>query len=220
MNKRFDTILFDLDGTLFNTADTILNSLKATVKELGLRKLTEDEINSFIGPPVVASLKRFYPFMTDEEVDNATKAYRAYYIEHELLKADLFPGMDIVLTTLKENDYKVALATYKLMKCVTILFDYKDVSKYFDSIRGSVAETGQTKTDIMKQAMDDCNVSDLNKVCMIGDTEHDLRGAINLNIPFLGVRYGAGFKGLTDEEKNYDKFVGMCDKPIDILKFV
>lgn len=220
MNKRFDTILFDLDGTLFDTADTILNSLKTTVKKLGLRELTQEELNTFIGPPVVASFKRFYPFMTDEEVDNATKEYRAYYTDYELLKADLFPGMLEVLKTLKENGYKLALATYKLMKCVTILFDGKDVSKYFNTLRGSMFETGQTKTDIMKQAMDDCNVTDLNKVCMIGDTEHDLRGAINLNIPFIGVSYGAGFKGLTEEEKNYDKFVGMCDKPIDILKLV
>lgn len=220
MDKKFDAILFDLDGTLFDTTDTILNSLKATVKMHGLRELTEEEVNSFIGPPVVASLKRYYPQMTDEEVDKVTAAYRDYYIEKEMLKAELFPGMLEVLQQLKANDYKIALATYKLMRCVTKLFDFKDVSKYFDTMRGSLAETGFTKTDIMRSALDDLKVTNVDKACMVGDTEHDLRGAINLNMPFIGVSYGAGFKGLTDEEKNYNKFIAMCDKPGDILKYV
>lgn len=217
MNKKFDLILFDLDGTLFDTTDTILNSIKATIKLLGLRELTKEEVGSFIGPPVVTSLKKFYPYMSDEEIDNVCKEYRKYYIDNELLKAELFPGMLDVLKELKANNYKIALATYKLMRCVTPLFDDKDVTKYFDTLRGSTSEIGMTKTDIMKLAISDCNITDMDKVCMIGDTEHDLRGAINCNLPFLGVTYGAGFKGLTDEEKNYSKLIGMVDRAIDIL---
>ena len=53
MKKRFDLILFDLDGTLFDTAESLINSIKGTVKLAGLRELTEDELNTFIGPPVV-----------------------------------------------------------------------------------------------------------------------------------------------------------------------
>ena len=73
MNKKFDLILFDLDGTLFDTTDTILNSIEATIKLLGLRELTKEEVGSFIGPPVVTSLKKFYPYMSDEELDNVCK---------------------------------------------------------------------------------------------------------------------------------------------------
>ena len=220
MSRKFDLILFDLDGTVFDTADTILNSLKATVKNAGLRTLTEDEVNTFIGPPIIDSLKRYYPEMSDEEIDNLTKEYRKYYLEHELLKAKPFKNIPEVIVKLKENGYKVALATYKLMKCVTPLFDYYDMTKHFDTLRGSINEKGLTKTDIMRLAIEDCKVTDYDRVCMIGDTEHDYRGAMNLGVAFIGVNYGAGFKGLTDEEKNYKKCIGFVDDAIEILDLV
>lgn len=220
MNRKFDLILFDLDGTVFDTANTILNSLKATVKNAGLRTLTEDEVNTFIGPPILDSLKRYYPEMSDEEIEELTKKYRQYYIDYELLKAKPFPHIPEVIVSLKENGYKIALATYKLMKCVTPLFDYYDMTKYFDTLRGSINEKGLTKTDIMRLAIEDCNVTDYDRVCMIGDTEHDLRGAMNLGVAFIGVNYGAGFKGLTDEEKNYKKCLAYIDDAIEILDLI
>lgn len=220
MNKRFDLILFDLDGTVFDTVQTILNSLKATVENAGLRKLTDEEVNAFIGPPVIDSLHRYFPELSDDEIDNLTKAYRQYYIDYELLKAKPFPNIPEVIITLKENGYKIALATYKLMRCVTPLFDYYDMTKYFDTLRGSINEKGLTKTDIMRLAIEDCKVTDYDRVCMIGDTEHDLRGAINLGVSFIGVNYGAGFKGLIDEEKNYKKSISFVDNPIEILDLV
>ena len=220
MNRKFDLILFDLDGTLFDTAESLLNSIKGTVKLAGLRELTEDELNTFIGPPVVTSIKGYYPELNDEEVDELTVKYRDYYINNEMLKAELFPGMLEVLKTLRANGYKVALATYKLMRCVTPLFEKRDVAKYFDTLHGSIAETGMTKTDIMRWAIEDCKVTDYDRICMIGDTEHDLRGAINLGVSFIGVKYGSGFKGLTEEEKNYDKIVAYVDKAVEILDYV
>lgn len=220
MKKKFDLILFDLDGTLFDTAETLLNSIKGTVKLAGLRELTEEELGTFIGPPVVTSIKGYYPELSDDEIDKLTAKYRDYYIEKEMLKANLFPGMEDVLISLKANGYKVALATYKLMRCVEPLFEKKDVAKYFDTLRGSIAETGMTKTDIMRWAIEDCKVTDYSKICMVGDTEHDLRGAINLGVSFIGVNYGSGFKGLTEEEKNYDKIVAYVDKAIQILDYV
>lgn len=220
MNKKFELILFDLDGTLFDTSETLLNSIKGTVKLAGLRELTEEELGTFIGPPVVTSLKGYYPNLSDEEIDKLTDLYRQYYIDKEMLKAELFPGMIDVLKTLKANGYKTALATYKLMKCVEPLFEKKDVAKFFDTLRGSTAETGMSKTEIMSWAIEDCKITDYDKICMIGDTEHDLRGAINLGVSFIGVNYGAGFKGLTDEEKNYKKIVAFVDKAIQILDYV
>lgn len=220
MKKRFDLILFDLDGTLFDTAETLLNSIRGTVRMEGLRELTDEELGTFIGPPVVASLKRYYPQLNDEEIEALAAKYREYYIEKEMLKANLFPGVEEVLKTLKANGYKTGLATYKLMRCVEPLFEKKDVVKYFDTLRGSIAETGMTKTDIMRCAIEDCKITDYDRVCMVGDTEYDLRGAIELQVPFLGVKYGSGFKGLTEEEKNYSKLVAYVDTPIQILDYV
>ena len=220
MNRKYDLILFDLDGTVFDTADTILNSLKAVIEKLGLRKLTDEEISTFIGPPALQSFKRYYPECSEERINEIIDEYRKYYMEKELLNAKLFPGMLEVIKSLKGNGYKIALATYKIMKCVTPLFDYNDLTKYFDTLRGSVNESGLTKADIMKLAMEDCGVKDLDKVCMIGDTKYDLRGAIECKIYFIGANYGVGIKDVTDEEKNYSKYLANVDRPIDILAYV
>lgn len=220
MDRKFDLILFDLDGTVFDTAETIKNTLRATVDIAGLRKLSEEEINSFIGPPIVRSFKKFYPDLDDEAINELMKEYRAYYMSKELLKAKLFPGVLELIKTLRERGYKTALATYKLMKCVTPLFDHYDVTKYFDTLRGSVNETGLTKTDIMKLAIDDCKISDLNRVCMVGDTEHDLRGAIECGVSFIAVSYGMGIKDITLEEQKYSKFIATVDSATDILNYV
>ena len=66
--KKYDLILFDLDGTVFDTAKTILDSLKATVEYAGLRKLSDEEMATFIGPPVLQSFKRYYPELSEEEI--------------------------------------------------------------------------------------------------------------------------------------------------------
>ena len=220
MNRRFDLILFDLDGTLFDTADTILNTLRATVKFARLRTLTQEEIGTFIGPPILDSFKRYYPDLTDDEIDDLAKNYRMYYMEYELLKAKPFPHIPELIKTLKERGYKIALATYKLIKCAVPLFDHYDMTKYFDAIKGSVSEKGLTKAEIMTMAIDECKVKDYDRVCMVGDTEHDLRGSIANGISFIGVKYGTGFKGLTEEEKNYSKCVGYVDDPLEILDLV
>ena len=68
--------------------------------------------------------------------------------------------------------------------------------------------------------MDDCGVLNPDRVCMIGDTEHDLRGAINLNVYFLAVSYGSGIKNVTKEELNYKKFLGTVDNAINILDII
>lgn len=220
IDRKYDLILFDLDGTIFDTAETILNSLRATIEYAGIRKLTKEEEWSFIGPPILKSIKKYYPELSDEEIDKLVEYYRAYYIDNELLKAELFPGVLETIISLRDNGYKVALATYKIMKCVTPLFEKKGMTKYFDSIRGSVAESGLTKADIMKLAMEDCKVTDVDRVCMVGDTEYDLRGAIACDMPFIGVTYGAGIKNLTEEEKNYKKYIALVDRAEDILKYV
>ena len=220
MNRKFDLIIFDLDGTLFDTEDTIINSLVGVVNEEGLRKLNDDEINSFIGPPALESFKRYYPELSDAKIDELLKKYRAYYLEKELLKAKLFPGMLDVIKKLKENGYKLALATYKKMNCVTPLFDYFDITKYFDTLRGLIDEGGLSKTEIIKLAMADCKVTDIDRICMIGDTNYDLTGAIDCNINFIGVSYGNGYKELLDKKDKYDKFITIVNKPPEILDYV
>ena len=219
-DRKFDLILFDLDGTLFDTKQTILNALCGYVKEAGLRTLTNEEVESFFGPPAIWSFKKFYPQMTDEEINKTLSGYRKYYIENELLRAKMYDGTLDVIIKLKEEGYKVGLATYKLMSCVTPLLIHNDILKYFDSVRGSIAEIGGTKTDIMREAIEDCKVTDYDRICMIGDTDHDFGGAVNLNVSFIAMNYAHTFDNLSEDHKKYKKFIGICNKASEILNVI
>ena len=217
IDRKFDLILFDLDGTLFDTKQTILNALCGYIEEVGIRTLTDEEKESFFGPPAIRSFKKFFPQMSEDEINKLLIGYRKYYLEKELLKAKMYDGTLDVLIKLKEDGYKVALATYKLMNCVTPLLKHYDVLKYFDAVKGSVAELGGTKTDIMKEAIDECKVKDYDRICMIGDTDHDFGGAVDLNVSFIGMNYGHSFDNLSEEHKKYKKFLGICNKAREIL---
>lgn len=219
-DRKFDLIIFDLDGTLFNTKQTIFNALRGYVKEVGLRTLSEEEVESFFGPPAIVSFKKFYPQMSEEEINKILLGYRKYYIENELLKARMYDGSLDVIIKLKEDGYKVALATYKLMNCVIPLLTHYDVIKYFDAVKGSVAEIGGTKTDIMREAIEECKIKDTDRICMIGDTDHDFGGAVNLDVAFIAMNYDHSFDNLSEEHKKYNKFVGICNKASEILDLI
>lgn len=219
-DRRFDLILFDLDGTIFDTKQTILNALCGYIKEAGLRTLSQEEVDSFFGPPALRSFERFFPNFSESEIRTALAGYREYYINKELLNAKMYEGTEDVFIKLKKDGYKIALATYKLMTCVTPLLKHYDVLKYFDSVKGSVAELGGTKTDIMREAMEECKVTDCDRVCMIGDTDHDFGGAVNLNVSFIGMNYSHTFDELSEEHKKYKKFIGICNEAKEILDMI
>lgn len=215
--KKFDLIVFDLDGTLFDTKQSIMNSVKRMIDSEKLRKLSEEEVQSFLGPPLIGSIKRLYPELTDDKIDELVKVFRKHYSEKEIFNTALYDGMLGVLEKLKKDGYKIALATYKQIKCVNAIFEHFDITKYFDSMHGTNDKIGITKADIIKEAMDDCNVHDVNRICMVGDTEHDFNAAIKLELYFIGMTYGMGYNGITEKELKYEKFLGFCDEAGKIL---
>lgn len=215
--RKYDLIVFDLDGTLFDTRRSIINSIKHMLLTENIRKLTDEEVRTFLGPPLEASMKRYYPELPEEEINRLIEVYRKHYVEVELLNTNLYDGMDEVLKTLKSEGYKVALGTYKNIRCVTPLFDHFDITKYFDALKGTEDGHEYTKVQIIQHAIEACGIKKLNKVCMIGDTEHDFRGAIQCGIDFIGMTYGFGYMGLSEKELKYENFLGYCDRAIEIL---
>ena len=217
MNRKFDLVIFDLDGTLFDTANSILAAFKSAVKDMNLKEVAKDELETLLGPPLETTVNRFYPSLSSDDKLKLMTLYRKHYIEDELLKAKPFDGIVDVLKKLNDDDYKVALATYKLMNCVTPMFEHYDIKKYFTALRGTIDGMNYTKSDIMKLAISDCKVADMNKVLMIGDTEHDFKASIECGVYYLGMTYGFGYNDLTEEEKNYNKFLGFIDSASEII---
>jgi len=151
-----------------------------------------EDLRKFIGPPLKESFKEYYKF--DEEKANiALVKYREYYADKGIYENDLYDGIIEVLDKLKENGKIIILATSKPEVYANKILEYFKIDKYFTFVAGSdFEETRVKKGDVIKYALEGAKISDLSKVIMVGDREHDIIGAKENNIKSIGVLYGFG----------------------------
>lgn len=198
---QYKYIIFDLDGTLFDTSPGIIKAFDETVQYLGYPMLAEDKKNSVIGPPVYQSFQREYG-MSSQEAMQATQYFRDLYKDQYLGEYRIYEGMQQLLSSLKEAGYRLGVATYKREDCAKELILASEIGLYFDSIRGSDYESKLTKKDIMELCFEElsCPSEPMTDAIMVGDTVHDALAAKELGMDFIAVTYGFGFKNARDAE--------------------
>lgn len=185
-------IIFDLDGTLLNTSDGIIKSIDNTIKEMGLPDISFEMKKSFIGPPISESLKRIYD-ISDKKAKVGHDIFRKIYENNYLYNASIYDGIIDLLELLKINDIYMAIATYKKEDHAKKIISHFKLDNYFKIIKGSDKGNNLTKVDIIKNCLIYSNISN-SEILMIGDTESDYKATLKLDIDFLGVTYGFGFK--------------------------
>ncbi len=140
------SVIFDLDGTLLDTSEGIISSVEKMIDHFGYKKLTRAELETFIGPPISKSVIRIYG-LSDEEALEAMKYYRVVYkaepedgSKPDLFRGSIYPGMEELLQKLRDDGYKVGVATYKPEHMAKALLEEKGLTKYFDVIHGADLE--------------------------------------------------------------------------------
>lgn len=189
--SKYQAILFDLDGTLLDTSEGILSSVKYTIDVMGFEPIEEDYFETFIGPPIQHTLQKIY-HLDDKTRDKAAAVFREHYSTVDLCKAKLYEGVLETLSELKKYGVKIAVATYKREDYTIKLLDEFEISQYCDWIQGSDFAGKLSKADIIELCIQKLAV-DKSKVLMVGDTEHDLIGAKHAGVDFLAVTFGFGF---------------------------
>lgn len=192
MNNNFEYILFDLDGTLTDSGEGITKSVQYALKSFGILVDDLKELNKFIGPPLKDSFKEYYNFDEDKAQLGLVK-YREYFADKGIYENKLYYGIPELLEVLKKNNKKIVLATSKPEVYARQILQYFKIDKYFDFAAGAdFEETRVNKGDVIKYALQEANITDLSKVIMVGDREHDIIGAKENNIKSVGVLYGFG----------------------------
>ena len=198
---KYDIALFDLDGTLSESGEGILDCVRMIFAEME-RPLPEERIiRSFIGPPMYQSLKRCG--FSDEDAMLGTEIYKRNFIEHGIYKNKVYDGMYDVLRELKDSGVRMGVASTKLQPFTERIIDMLSLRQYFDVIGGShdlskpVPEgekRRRDKVDVMQYVIDTLRQRDSDRVIMIGDTKFDADGAAALGCDFIGCLFGYGTK--------------------------
>ena len=189
---KYSTLFFDLDGTVTDSAEGIYNSLAYALEKLGHPVEDKTVLKPFLGPPLSESLHDIYGF--DEETSMlGVKYYREYYPQKGIFENRVYDGIPELLEKLKDSGIKIALATSKPEPFAVRILEHFSIDHYFDIIAGSTFDTSrQTKSDVLRYAVEKAGFPDLSHGLMIGDRKHDILGAHAVGIPCAAVLYGYG----------------------------
>lgn len=187
----FDTVLFDLDGTLTDPAEGITNSVAYALERYGIRVEDKKSLYSFIGPPLNDSFMQYYGFSSEKAME-AIGVYREYFRDRGIFENEVYEGIPELLDRIKKSGRKIVLATSKPEEFAVRILEHFDLIGYFDVVAGaSMDEKRNKKGDVIKYAMEKGGLSAEGAV-MIGDREHDIFGAVENGLPSIGVLYGYG----------------------------
>ncbi|TAL44792.1 MAG: HAD family hydrolase [Salinibacterium sp.] len=194
MRRDFSCILFDLDGTIIDSAPGITATLDYTFRTLGLPVPSQAELVAFVGPPIIDSFRE-RAGMTFEEAHRALEIYKPEYLAHGVLDASVYPGLGDVLKEIHERGIPLSLATSKPEKPARMILAHYELLQYFDEITGaSEDEVLSAKADIVAEALSRLEAigADVSRPVMVGDRHHDVMGATANGVPTIFVRWGYG----------------------------
>lgn len=185
-------ILFDLDGTLTDPREGIVNSVKYSLEKLGITDYDEESLPSFIGAPLSQAYKEHFGF-TEEKTKEAIRLFREYYTPKGIFENFVYPGVENLLSRLYGKGYILAVSTLKPTPTSVRVLEHFGLKQYFTFVCGSdLQRTDEVKADIIKNAVTLLNIKDKSLAVMVGDRKHDILGAAANGIDCIGVLYGHG----------------------------
>lgn len=183
------TILFDLDGTLTDSGEGIINCAIYALEHYNLPIPSREELRVFVGPPLTDTFIKFG--VAPEDAVEAVEIYRERFIPIGMYENKLYPGIKDLLETLRTQGHTLCIATSKPESMAREILRYFDIGKFFHYICGATLDhTRDTKEQVISYLMSQCH-SEYPWV-MVGDTAFDVIGANAHKIPAIGVAWGYG----------------------------
>ena len=188
----FDTVLFDLDGTLTDPGEGITNSVAHALKKYDIEVSDKRELYKFIGPPLKDSFMKYYGF-DEAKAEEAIAYYREYFRDIGIFENEVYEGVEDMLKALSSEGKKLVLATSKPEEFAIRILEHFDLSKYFTVAAGASMDSSRSKKgDVIAYAISLCEDFNKDTAVMIGDREHDIIGAKENGLKSIGVLYGYG----------------------------
>ncbi|EEL88052.1 Phosphoglycolate phosphatase [Bacillus cereus AH1272] len=188
----YKTFLFDLDGTLTDPKEGIINSVLYALEKIGIEEVNISELDSFIGPPIQQSFVDRYN-MNEIEVERAVFYFREYLKQSGLLENKVYDGITTLLQELKDAGNRLFVATSKPTVFAKQVIEHFQLTTFFEEIVGSNLDgTRIKKEEIIAHILQTNEELKKEEMVMIGDRKHDVIGANRNGIASIGVLYGYG----------------------------
>ena len=185
----YKTILFDLDGTLTDSGEGIINCATLALEHFGLPVPDKQTMREFVGPPLHEIFVKYG--VPADKADEAVEVYRGRYKTVGKFENTPYPGISELLGKLKASGCTLLVATSKPEPLAVEIMEHFDLAKYFDKICGaSFDRSRSTKEDVIAYLLQ--HYGNTDQMVMVGDTAFDVLGAAAHGIPAIGVSWGYG----------------------------
>jgi len=189
MNRQFDLIVFDWDGTLMDSEAKIVRCMQAAADDLGINDPGCDAIRNIIGLGLAEAMQALFPTEDRNKRSQLVERYRRHFLELDATDMPLFPGVSDGLVRLAEQGYLLAIATGKARRGLNRVLDETGLHHLFVSSRCADETFSKPHPRMLEEILDETGIENA-RALMVGDTEYDMQMARNANVPGLAVSYG------------------------------
>jgi phosphoglycolate phosphatase len=211
-------VLFDLDGTLTDSKQGIVNSLRYAFEKLGEPVPDEETLTRFIGPPMKEYFMKSRGF-SEEKARRAVDLFRERYVPIGKFENVAAPGLPELCAKLKKKGYVLALSSSKPEELCVAICDRFGFSPSMTVITGSPPEGDWGKSDVIRETFRRLGLTDADRprVLMVGDRKFDVTGAKECGIDCVGVEFfgyaapgelrGAGAVAVVKTAEELERFI-------------
>ena len=187
MKKK--SVFFDLDGTLTDSGEGIINCATLALEHFGLPIPSREEMGVFVGPPLDKTFIQFG--VPEDKTQEAIDVFRSRYVVVGKFENTPYPGIYGLLDALQKQGHRLFVATSKPEVTALQILEKFELSKYFEIICGATFDgTRSHKADVIAYLLN--KIGTECPMIMVGDTEFDVLGASAHSIPTIGVAWGYG----------------------------
>lgn len=209
-------LIFDLDGTLVDSAQGIVASLTHAVESLGHAFKPYAGIERLLGPPMTQVLTHLLAPFGDDRIAEGVELYRTHYAQHGLLLSQPYPGIEELILQLSVQGYVLHVATSKRQTFAEQILNHTGMKMRFRSVHGSSSDGMlDDKSRLLALLLDEQTIRP-ETAWMIGDKRDDIIAAHANGLPAIGVLWGYG----TYAELQQSKAEVLIDAPFQLLDIV
>ena len=189
MGRRFELLVFDWDGTLFDSTGVIVRALQASCRDLELPEPSGEQASHVIGLGLSEALRYAAPELTEDRLPLLVDRYRHHYLSQDQ-DIRLFDGAAELIERLWAAGFQLAVATGKSRRGLDRAFSSSGLGRFFSASRCADECFSKPHPQMLEELIDEFATSK-ERTLMIGDTTHDLQMAVNAGAAGLAVSYGA-----------------------------